>query len=101
MTNPSASGLLQGRLGVGEREAIALTLEMNADLLLMDELAGRRTATSLGVRVMGTLGVLLRAKAQQLIPAVAPFIDQLLATGFYVDDELAERVRRTAGETVE
>jgi predicted nucleic acid-binding protein len=101
LTNPSASGLLQGRLGAGEREAIALTLEVNADLLLMDELAGRRTATSLGVRVMGTLGMLLRAKAQQLIPAVGPLIDQLLATGFYVDDELAERVRRTAGETVE
>jgi predicted nucleic acid-binding protein len=46
LTNPSASRLLQGRLGVGEREAIALTVEVKADLLLMDELAGRRTATS-------------------------------------------------------
>ena len=78
-----------------------LSLEVKADLLLMDELAGRRTATSLGVRVMGTLGVLLRAKAQQLIPAVSPLLDQLVATGFYVDDELAEQVRRTAGEAVE
>ena len=101
LTNPNASELLQGRLGAGEREAIALTLEVNADLLLMDELAGRRTATSLGLRVMGILGVLLRAKARKLIPAVGPSIDQLLATGFYVDDELAERVRRTAGETSE
>jgi predicted nucleic acid-binding protein len=101
LTNPKASELLQGRLGVGEREAIALSLEMNADLLLMDELAGRRTAMSLGVRVLGTLGVLLRAKTQELIPAVGPLMDQLLATGFYVDEELAERVRRTAGETVE
>jgi predicted nucleic acid-binding protein len=98
LTNPDASGLLRGRLGAGEREAIALTLEVSADLLLMGELAGRRTATGLGVRVMGTLGVLLRAKAQQLIPAVAPVLDQLVATGFYVDDELAARVRRTAGE---
>lgn len=101
LTNPKASELLQGRLGAGEREAIALSVEMNADLLLMDELAGRRTAMSLGVRVMGTLGVLLRAKTQELIPAVGPLMDQLLATGFYVDEELAERVRRTAGETVE
>ena len=101
LTNPSASRLLQGRLGAGEREAIALTLEVQADLLLMDELAGRRTATSLGVCVMGTLGVLLRAKAQQLIPAVSPLLNQLLTIGFYVDDELAEQVRRTAGETVE
>ena len=101
LMDSSASRLLQGRLGAGEREAIALTLEVKADLLLMDELAGRRTATSLGVRVMGTLGVLLRAKTQQLIPAVSPLLDQLVATGFYVDDELAEQVRRTAGEAVE
>jgi predicted nucleic acid-binding protein len=98
LANPDASGLLRGRLGVGERQAIALTLEANADLLLMDELAGRRTATSLGLQVMGTLGVILRAKIQQLIPAVGPVIDQLVATGFYVDDELVHRVRRTAGE---
>lgn len=67
----------------------------------MDELAGRRTATSLGLRVMGILGVLLWAKRQQLIPAVGPLLDQLIATGFYVDEELAERVRRTAGEAIE
>jgi predicted nucleic acid-binding protein len=100
LTNPSASRLLQGRLGAGEREAIALTLEVQAALWLMDELAGRRTATSLGVRVMGTLGVLLRAKTQQRIPAVSPLLDQRVATGFYVEDERAEQVRRTAGEAV-
>lgn len=101
LANPSAPRLLQGRLGVGEREAIVLALEAHATLLLMDELAGRRTATSLGIRVMGTLGVLLRAKTQQLIPTVGPLMEQLVVTGFYIDDELAERVRRTAGETGE
>jgi uncharacterized protein len=101
LSRPNASGLLQGRLGAGEREAIVLAQEIDAELLLMDELAGRRTATSLGLRVMGILGVLLWAKRQQLIPAVGPLLDQLIATGFYVDEELAERVRRTAGEAIE
>jgi len=72
LSHPNASGLLQGRLGAGEREAIVLAQEINAALLLMDELSGRRTATSLGLRVMGILGVLLWAKRQQLIPAVGP-----------------------------
>ena len=101
LSRPNASELLQGRLGAGEREAIVLAQELHAELLLMDELAGRRAATSLGLRVMGILGVLLWAKRQQVIPAVGPLLEQLMATGFYVDEELAERVRRTAGEMIE
>ena len=50
---------------------------------------------------MGILGVLLWAKRQRLIPTVGPLLNQLIATGFYVDEELAERVRRTAGEMIE
>jgi len=45
-------------LDAGEREAIILASEQNADLLLMDDLAGRRAAMMYGIDVMGTLGVL-------------------------------------------
>ncbi len=98
VSQPLAAQLLQGRLGAGEREALALALEVQADLVLMDELAGRRIATSVGLRLMGTLGVLLLAKRHQLISAVKPLIDQLLAVGFYADDELVQQVVEAAGE---
>ena len=98
LSQPMAGQLLQGRLGAGEREALALALEEQANLVLMDELAGRRIATSVGLRIMGTLGVLLLAKRQQLISAVKPLIDQLLAVGFYADDELVQQVLEAAGE---
>ena len=45
-------------LGPGERQAIALALEIGADFLLIDETLGRRTAVQAGVTVKGTLGVL-------------------------------------------
>jgi len=64
----------------------------------MDELAGRRIATSVGLRIMGTLGVLLLAKRQQLLSEVKPLLDQLLAVGFYADDELVQQVLEAAGE---
>jgi len=99
LAQPLSAVVLRGRLGVGEREAIALAMEMNADLILLDDAAARRTAVSLGLCVIGTFGILLQAKEQQLIPAVKPLIDQLLAFGFHADEELVSAVLRVAGES--
>jgi hypothetical protein len=61
----------------GEAGAIALAIEANADLLLMDERRGRLAATRLGRRVGGVVGVVVEAKAAGLIPAVRPILDAL------------------------
>jgi predicted nucleic acid-binding protein len=98
LAQPLSALTLRWRLGNGEREAIALALELEADFLLMDDLAGRRAATGLGLRVLGTLGILLQAKERNLIPAVKPLVEQLLAFGFYADEDLVVWVLRSAGE---
>ena len=54
-------------LGPGEREAIALALETNANFLLIDEIDGRRTAVQNGVPVKGTLGMLEEAANRNLV----------------------------------
>lgn len=98
LSQPLAAQILRWRLGNGEREAIALAVELQADFLLLDELAGRRAAISLGPKVLGTLGILLQAKERNLIPAVKPLVEQLLGFGFYADEELIVRVLQSAGE---
>ena len=60
-------------LDEGEAEAITLAKESNLPILL-DERKGRRIAKSLGVRVEGTLGLLVRAKRRGLVSSVRELI---------------------------
>ncbi len=65
-------------LDLGEAEAVALAMELRADLLLMDERLGREVAARLGLRFVGTVGVLLAAKRQRHLAAVKPVLDALI-----------------------
>jgi predicted nucleic acid-binding protein len=76
-------------LDIGERAAIALAETMTADLLLIDEAAGRREATRRRLLVTGTLGV-LRSAAENGLIDVRDVLARLQATNFYVDDELID-----------
>jgi predicted nucleic acid-binding protein len=97
--NESIVRLLQTTLDRGEAEAIALALEISADLVLLDERDGRRVAERAGLRVSGVLGVLLRAKTDAQIPAIRPEIDALRARArFFVSSEVERKVLDLAGE---
>ncbi|MBD2596375.1 DUF3368 domain-containing protein [Nostoc spongiaeforme FACHB-130] len=89
----------QENIDLGEAEAIALALELKADLLLMDERRGRIVAKSYGLQVTGLLGVLVQAKRNNLIPIVKPLIDQLMEQAdFRVSEQLYTTILQIAGE---
>ena len=77
----------------GERSAITLAFSLNADLLLIDEQAGRAEAERRRLFVTGTLGVLAEAHRAGLLDfevALARFRQ----TNFYLSADLVDRVRR-------
>lgn len=78
-----------GHLGEGEREAIFLAQELQADFLLMDETDGRQAALARALTVTGTLGVLERAAERGLIDLPGT-LARLLTTTFRVRDELVQ-----------
>lgn len=90
---------LSRQLDPGESEALALAIEVQPDAVLVDETLGRRVALSLGLPVVGTLGVLLRAKAAKLVTGVGPLMVRLRTElQFRISDPLARDVLRRAGE---
>jgi hypothetical protein len=66
--------------------------------LILDEQPARRVAASLGLRVIGTVGLLLTAKDRGLLTKIKPELDRLLAVRFFMDQELYDRAVGQAGE---
>ena len=88
---------MHGALHRAEAEAITLALE--ADLLIIDEGVGRRVAADLQIPITGLLGLLLIAKEQGLIAAVKPMLNDLRAkAGFCISQSLYQAVLDQAAE---
>ncbi|MDJ0838870.1 MAG: DUF3368 domain-containing protein [Acidobacteriota bacterium] len=80
---------LRRDLDRGEAETIALALELQADVVLLDEMEGRNTAQRMGLRVVGVVGLLLEAKNRGLLSSVRPWLERLQTeAGFYLSKRL-------------
>jgi len=81
----------------GEAEAIALASERKVRIVLDDRQA-RLVAKNLGIPIIGTVGVLAKAKQAGIIAVLKPVLSKLEAKGFYISDALKEEALRIAGE---
>ncbi|HEY2344179.1 MAG TPA: DUF3368 domain-containing protein [Chthoniobacteraceae bacterium] len=91
--------LLSLHLDPGEAEAIALAVEMKADLLLVDERRATRTAHQLGIKTLGLIGVLLLAKRKGHVERISVLLDRLeTEAGFWIGRNLRDQVLGAAGE---
>ncbi len=90
---------LHEELDLGEAEAIALAIQIKADLLLIDEKLGRSKAKDFHIKTVGLLGILIQGKAQGLVSSVTSLMDRLRSeANFRIGDELYNEVKRIVKE---
>ena len=89
--------MLPSKLGRGEQQAISVAVEQHLSVL-MDYYDARTCAVSLGLHVLGTFGILLRAKRQGFIPAVMPTVDIIVGCGFRISERMRKQLQELTGE---
>jgi len=98
ITQPLSSFIMSPRLGPGEREAIVLAIELQPCHVILDDLAARRTALSMNLTVVGTVGLLITARQRHLLPALKPHLDQLRQVDFHIAEALYTFALQQVGE---
>ncbi len=88
-------------LGSGELEAIALYINLSADLLIIDDAKAKKVAYANGLEVMGSIGILLLAKEQGLIEEVKPLLNLLLMSNIHISSSVIEKALELAGEHID
>ncbi|MCX7046596.1 MAG: DUF3368 domain-containing protein [Candidatus Sumerlaeota bacterium] len=85
-------------LGLGEIEVLSLSLENGRCTVILDDELARHAAFSLGIPVVGTLGILIQAKQIGLISKVAPILEQLQSLDFRLSSFTRKVVLIKSGE---
>lgn len=92
--NRLAVEMLSSDIGAGEAEAIVLALEQHPSVVLIDDLKARRFAKMNNLSVIGTMGILLKAKKDGLIQEVKP----LLLKEIRISTKIIDMTLQAAGE---
>ena len=90
--------LLEMQIDKGESSAIALALEISDSLLILDDIKARKVATQLGLSITGTLGIIIKAKLEGIIPSVIPILNKIKQTDFRLSNEVESQVLKAAME---
>ena len=80
--------LLEIQVDNGEASAMALALEIEKSLLILDDYKARRLAKNLNIDYIGTIGIILLAKQKGIINAIKPILEKIKETNFHISADL-------------
>ncbi len=97
-TPPVPNVIQNWDLGLGESAVLAWGYVNPGTEVILDDLAARRCAATLGILVRGTLGIVITAKQRGVIPAARPVLEQLRVCGMYLSDRVINQALALVGE---
>jgi predicted nucleic acid-binding protein len=90
--------LLETQIDKGEASVIALALEKEGILLILDDLHARKIAKQLNLNFTGTLGLIYKAKQTGFISELRPLIEKLKEPDFWIADKVVDEILKLSGE---
>ena len=83
----------------GESENIALAVEKEPEVVFFDEREARRIARVYGLNITGVIGILIRAKREEMIPSLREELDRLRdKAGFWIGEDVYIEALRSSKE---
>lgn len=96
--SPQHLSQVSSDLGRGEQEAIALAVQLQAGLVILDDQEGRRIARQESLSITGTIGVLIEAREKGLLTSIRRELDRLIEAGMWLDELFYHRILQEFGE---
>lgn len=90
--------ILLETLDLGEATALSLAWELQSYTVIVDDLKARKAGIKLGLRVTGTIGVIVRAKQKGIIQQATPIFTKVQQTNFRVSDKVIAEAIKESGE---
>ena len=67
-------------------------------MLIVDDYKARKVAEKLGIKITGTIGIIIKAKLNGIIPSIKPFFEKIKNTNFRISEEIIQQAYFEAGE---
>ena len=97
-TGPTPPTIERWDLGPGESSVLNWAYNHPGTIAILDDLAARRCANLLSIKIHGTLGLVLLGKRRKIIPEVKPVLEQLRKSGMYLSDKVISGALKMVGE---
>lgn len=92
--------ILELQIDKGESSALALALETPNCTLIIDDLKARKIALQLNIKITGTIGIIVKAKLNKIIPSIIPILNKIKETNFFISPELEFQALQEANEVI-